>query len=386
MKAYIDLSEFMASPLRTGIQRVGGELCRFWPQGHELIPVVLTRRGGYTVLPRPALRLIRSYFDAQETTYQRDVAATVRAMSEEAGESGDLLRIDPHVKILVPEMFCEPARLAFFRSLTLQQLRDNFHFILFDLLPLTHPQFFPSVFPPETVFGYYRQVGMAKWAGFISSATRDAFYGRFLRATEQNGRVFRLGSDGLGPRRRSMAGRDGRAAFTVIGTIEPRKNHEMILDAFEPLMAKRPDVHLTFAGALSIVAPRVAERIVSLAVRSRQFSLVTNAGDSALADLAANSVATIYVSEAEGFGLPPVESLWLGTPVIASAGIPSLEKIGTAGVHIVDPLTPLNIRKAAVAFLDESYRMKKAYEVEGLDLPTWPSFASEVCEWVEAGA
>ncbi len=287
------------------------------------------------------------------------------------------------MKVLVPEMFCDTARLAFFRGLPVPQLRDSFHFILFDLLPLTHPLFFPPNVSQEPIFAYYRQVGMAKWAGFISSATRDAFYGRFLRSPEQDGRVFRLGSDGLGMRRCRPARADGRAAFTAIGTIEPRKNHEMILDAFEPLLAQRADVHLTFAGALSIVAPRVAERIVSLAVRSRQFNLVTNASDSTLADLALESVATIYVSEAEGFGLPPVESLWLGTPVIAAGGTPSLEQIGTTGVHIVEPLTPLGIREAAVAFLDEGYRAEKAAEAETLDLPTWPAFASEVCAWIE---
>lgn len=383
MKAYIDLTEFMEIPRRTGIQRVAGELCRFWPAGHELVPVVLARRGGYAVLPLSVLHLIRRYFEAHEAAGRAAATAAIRAVNEDAAESGDLLRIEGGVKVLIPEMFCHPARLAFFRGLPIPQLRDSFHFIVFDLLPLTHPQFFPPNFPHEQIFAYYRQIGMAKWTGFISSAARDSFYGRFLRAPGDNGRVFRLGSDGLGTRRRSAAGRNGQAQFTAIGTIEPRKNHHLILDAFEPLMQKRPDVRLVFAGALGWVNRSYSERMFSLAVKSRQFSLVLDAGDSTLAELAADSVATIYLSEAEGFGLPPVESLWLGTPVIASAGIPSLEKIGNAGVHVVDPLTSLGIRKAAVAFLDEGYRMRKEYEAEALDLPTWPEFASEVCAWVE---
>ena len=56
-----------------------------------------------------------------------------------------------------------------------------------------------------------------------------------------------------------------------------------------------------------------------------------------------DSWATIYISEAEGFGLPPVESLWLGTPVVASAAIPSLEAIGPAGVHIVEPVNTIEL-------------------------------------------
>lgn len=386
MRVYIDLTEFMTTPWRSGIQRVGGELCRFWPQGNELVPVVLTKRRGYAILPPPALHLIRRYFDSRESAVRNEVAATVRAMNKEAGQTGELLQIDGRtkVKVLVPELFCDPARLAFFRSLPVSQLRNSFHFILFDLLPLTHPQHFPSNMPHEMFFGYYRLLATAKWISFISSATRVAFCSRFLRASGEEGPVFHLGSDGLGQRRQSLTRRNGVAQFTVIGTIEPRKNHELILDAFEPLMARRPDVHLIFAGALGWVNPSFAHRIASLAARCRQFSLVADAGDSTLADLTAESVATIYVSEAEGFGLPPVESLWLGTPVIASVGIPSLERIGAVGVRVVDPLTQLGIRKAAVAFLDEGYRTRKAYEVERLDLPTWPSFASEICAWIEA--
>ena len=58
-------------------------------------------------------------------------------------------------------------------------------------------------------------------------------------------------------------------------------------------------------------------------------------------------------------GWPPVVSLWLGTLVIASAAVPSLEALGSAGVHIVEPLNVLNLKKAVLAFPEGSYADRK---------------------------
>jgi glycosyltransferase involved in cell wall biosynthesis len=76
-----------------------------------------------------------------------------------------------------------------------------------------------------------------------------------------------------------------------------------------------------------------------------------------------------------------VESLWVGTPVIASTTIPSLKGRGSAGVHFVDPLNAVNLRRAVLAFLDDGYANQKTEEIIELDLPTWRSFTQEVFRW-----
>ncbi len=94
-----------------------------------------------------------------------------------------------------------------------------------------------------------------------------------------------------------------------------------------------------------------------------------------------NARATVYLSVAEGYGLPPMESLWLGTPVIASLAVPSLQRLGSAGVHYVDPLRPEVLRRAVLDFLEDRYAAKKAAEAAEVELPTWSGFAEQVFEW-----
>ena len=79
-----------------------------------------------------------------------------------------------------------------------------------------------------------------------------------------------------------------------------------------------------------------------------------------------------------------VENFLAGTPVIASDMIPSLKRLGSAGIHYVDPLDVTNLRRAVVAFLDDGYANSKIEEAAGLDLPTWRSFTQEVLRWCGA--
>jgi glycosyltransferase involved in cell wall biosynthesis len=90
---------------------------------------------------------------------------------------------------------------------------------------------------------------------------------------------------------------------------------------------------------------------------------------------------SIYVSAVEGYGLPPIESLWVGTPVIASNKLPSLTDLGSFGIHIVDPPSVVSLRHAIRAFLDDGYAERKREEAMRLKLPTWRSFADEVWRW-----
>src|SRR6266849_6816895 len=62
MSVYFDISEFLSSPHRTGIQRVTAELCSHWPDPSDLIPVKITRDARMTRLPENAFGIIRDYF------------------------------------------------------------------------------------------------------------------------------------------------------------------------------------------------------------------------------------------------------------------------------------------------------------------------------------
>jgi glycosyltransferase involved in cell wall biosynthesis len=373
MSFYIDLSEFLQNPIATGIQRIAGEICKYLP-ANTAIPVRL-HAGEFVALPPALIEVIGRHF--------RDVSHSgvddIFRLAEVASASP--IRLAQGDVVLVPEVFNNPHRLELFRQMSARQF-ERCRFIVFDLLPMTHPEYFP----PDTsvgAFAYYRMLRGANCCGFISQDTRDDYYGRLKRSNDQGGVVLPLGCDSLGPRP-NQAALNRPLTFSVLGTIEPRKNHELILEAFEPLLGQIDGLRLSFIGKMGWVDSEFARKVHALAADGNSgFRFHSVSGDGAIRNCIEQSRATIYASTAEGYGLPPVESLWVGTPVIASASIPSLKGRGTAGVHFVEPLNVVNLRRAVLAFVDDDYANQKTEETIGLNLPTWRSFTQEVLRWCE---
>jgi glycosyltransferase involved in cell wall biosynthesis len=371
MSLYIDLSEFLTNPITTGIQRIAGEICKYLPRD-AAVPVGV--HGGRYVAFSPKLieAIGRHFGNASESS-----AAEIRKLG--AVEKGTPVAFSPEDTILVPEVFTETQRLKFFRELPEGELH-RCRFLIYDLLPLTHPEYFPE----DTVahlYGYFKLIRQASHSGFISEDTRASYYGRLKRTNDRGGVVLPLGCDSLGPRpTRPTLNRP--PAFSVLGTVEPRKNHELILDAFEPLLRQIDGLRLSFIGKLGWVDTPFAERVRALSADTNSgFRFHSASGDVAIRNYLEQSRASIYVSAAEGYGLPPVESLWAGTPVIASTAIPSLQGRESLGVHFVEPLNVVNLRRAVLAFLDDDYANQKTEEALALNLPTWRSFTGEVLRW-----
>jgi glycosyltransferase involved in cell wall biosynthesis len=169
----------------------------------------------------------------------------------------------------------------------------------------------------------------------------------------------------------------------MFGTIEPRKRHALVLDAFEDLLFERPQrLRLAFAGGMGWIDKGLAARIRYLSQLECGFRYLPGPDDASLRRLVLSAAATIFVSAAEGYGLPVAESLWLGVPVITNRATPSLEDIGGCGVRILDQVSVDDVRRAAEAFLDPVYAMNKRREARRLNLPDWRSFSEQVANWL----
>jgi len=372
MSVYIDLTEFLARPLLTGIQRVTAEICRWWPTD-DLQPVKLTESGQLLELPPALIGAIARCFNDPD-------GAAVREVCSLRDRPVGAIAVDSDETILVPELFYDQWRVGYYRRMD-ERLLNRFRFIVYDLMPLLHPEYFAPDIPQDIITSYFSMIRRVPHCGFISKWTQQTYCHRLKRAQETTGVVLRLGSDGLGPRPQT-AQKNRPLEFCVVGTIEPRKNHALILDALEPLLFQHPEMKLTFLGKMGWVDPVLGERLKRMAAgECPGFSWVSNADDDSIRRHMQAARASIYVSSAEGFGLPPVESLWLGTPVIASSNLPSLEISGSRGVHIVDPLTPGALREAICLFLNDSFANSKSEEALALELPTWSSFARQTAEW-----
>lgn len=99
---------------------------------------------------------------------------------------------------------------------------------------------------------------------------------------------------------------------------EPRKNQKLLLEAFAAL--GEPDLHLLFIGSKTLHTPELEESLRKLPpeVQSR-VHFAQGLSDAELAAAYVHAEAAVYPSLAEGFGLPPLESLALGTPTLCSS-------------------------------------------------------------------
>lgn len=143
---------------------------------------------------------------------------------------------------------------------------------------------------------------------------------------------------------------DGQASgptFVILGTIEGRKNHRLLLSVWQDLLASAaPDTPLESLPRLVIVGRRgwqaddVFETLDDTDFRGR----VVEAGpldDGELAGLLANARALLFPSFAEGYGIPLAEALAAGLPVIAN-DLPVFREIGQG----VPELLPASDREA----------------------------------------
>jgi glycosyltransferase involved in cell wall biosynthesis len=143
--------------------------------------------------------------------------------------------------------------------------------------------------------------------------------------------------------------------FLFVGTLEPRKNVRNLLEGFAALQGRIPRHHLVLVGAEGWGAGEVHDAVARFGLGAR----VHCPGYVPRADLAAfYSAAEAFVlpSWYEGFGLPVLEAMACGCPVIASNRASLPEVTGDAGI-LVDPSVPRDIAAALEQVaLDEDRR------------------------------
>lgn len=123
--------------------------------------------------------------------------------------------------------------------------------------------------------------------------------------------------------------------FVLNAVTWPHKNHAMLVRAFATVAAKQHDVTLVLTGGMAQEENALAEQIDRLGLRGR----VRRTGRIPRDDLLAvvrGAVALTFPSRYEGFGLPLLEAMSLGTPVIAADTTAIPEVVGDAG-RLLDP-------------------------------------------------
>ena len=131
-----------------------------------------------------------------------------------------------------------------------------------------------------------------------------------------------------------------------VGTIEPRKNLANLLRAYEILCARMKDPPaLVFAGSAWPGAWEAIEGLVAAIANAHPSARIVRLGlvdEDLLPALYRRASVVAYPSFEEGFGLPAIEALACGTPVVTSVGS-VMEELAGEGVIAIDPHDPTSI-------------------------------------------
>jgi O-antigen biosynthesis alpha-1,2-rhamnosyltransferase len=201
--------------------------------------------------------------------------------------------------------------------------------VVYDIIPLTHPEFFPSAIV-NRFNGWFKQaVEHVDFFICISKTVQNEVQ-TYLRKNhpeyQVDGRVssFFLGCslDNISENKSAGNGHkelfQRRNIFIAVGTIEARKNHKYLLDAFDLVWQQCPDAGLCIIGKMGWLSEQVVDRINKHLLFKKNLFMFNSVSDAKLDYYYRHSKALICPSFAEGFGLPIVEALYQGLPVLAS--------------------------------------------------------------------
>ncbi|WP_339545408.1 glycosyltransferase family 4 protein [Pseudomonas sp. RA_35y_Pfl2_P32] len=212
--------------------------------------------------------------------------------------------------------------------------------VIYDLIPLTHPQFCDAGL--VRVFNDWFD-WIAKTAdGYvaISATIADQVRNEMLRRVgpEQVAQrwfdYFHLGSEldlcndalPVEPALKQMF-KNKDPVYLMVSTIEPRKNHAYLLDAFELAWAKGSRARLCIAGRIGWKCDALIERIRQHPQLNQRLFMFNALTDKSLEYAYSNATALVFPSYVEGFGLPLVEAMQRGLPAMGS-DIPVFREIG----------------------------------------------------------
>lgn len=243
--------------------------------------------------------------------------------------------------------------------------------MIFDTIPLTHPQYFPE---REPGFHARRMQAVAHLAeaGLVDSAAAHEDMRAYFGKTGLRLPPMTVAHPGLDlPQMPARTSPDPDAYMVMLGSLEPRKNHLLMLQIWQTLR------HNPSGPRLLIIGRRPYEANTALVTLDRgaipRVEYLGRLPDAETARILAGASALLFPSIAEGFGIPLAEALSLGVPVIAS-DIPVFHEVGGDVPEYLDPLDGPGWRQAV---LDYATPASPRRDAQLARLPGWKRFTWE---------
>jgi glycosyltransferase involved in cell wall biosynthesis len=335
-RLFIDVTATAASDRVTGVERVAQRLVESWltdsPEGFRIEPVRLVESEGDWC-----------YMTAMDWM-RRITGGDLAGLRDEVVDPGpgDILGI---VDISGQQL------VAAVDSGLHQQLRANgclVFAVVHDILPVTHPHCFPPG-ADKTHQRWMEAVSTFDAIFGTSKAVRDTVRGWLVENQPERVEVIKTGHFALGTDHiaTSEMGDEpppnldlptDRRLFITVGTIEPRKRHQQVLDAFEHRWAAGSTDCLVIVGKEGWQElpdrhrrdiPETVKRLSGHPERGQRLFWLDGLNDSELDALYHQADGLIAASEDEGYGLPLVEAGARSVPILAR-DIPVFREVAPA--------------------------------------------------------
>lgn len=238
-------------------------------------------------------------------------------------------------------------------------------YTLHDVSFLEHPEFTTEANRWICFQGVFNAAAHADLILAVSDSSRRRFLHFFPSFPGDRIRVFPLasrfsGAETAGSPALPQGIEAGRFWLTV-GTLEPRKNLRRLLSAYAAFRREAEDVFpLVLAGGKGWMEGDLADFIERLGISDR-VRVLGYVSDLVLRDLYRACRAFVYPSLYEGFGLPVLEAMSLGAPVIASETTSIPEVTGDAAI-LVDPKKEEEIAAALAHLATDSEKRRELSE------------------------
>jgi glycosyltransferase involved in cell wall biosynthesis len=406
----LDVSETSQTELKTGIQRVAQSLLLAFlqhpPQGYRVIPVHLIRSSEHEPW---------HYECAHEYSKKLGVSQLLDANASQIVQE---MRLHAGDRVLVLDVsgvrLIEAVEQGLFANL--RTLGVAMQAIVYDLLPLLHPEYFP-VGSFEQSERWYRALVSPNGLDGVLSISRavaqdfEIWYQaqNFAKRDHFGIGWFHLGSDFEGASAstnsisNSKAGKGStlspfvdaalehmqqRPTFLMVGTLEPRKGYLQAIAAFNELWKQGVKANLVIVGKEGWTAlPGPQRRTIPQIIRAigineqlgQELFWLEEVSDQALIELYGASTCVLIASEAEGFGLPIIEAAHYGLPVIVR-DIPVFREVAGEGAYYFDGQSPDELADAIQNWLT-LHKKQSAPSSKAIKPLTWQQSATQLWQF-----
>jgi glycosyltransferase involved in cell wall biosynthesis len=363
----IDIEQFVLDPFASGVQRVLQYLAKEWPTDLPAHFVVPSENQFKLLTPNQAYELLSIPFDSGITGLDLGAAVTEHVRNLVTATCSESELMNMFTLWFLPEVSYEPRVLRRFEAF--QQIFPT-AMIGYDVLPMTHPSNY--MFTPGTlanVSEFFRLVGSTDTLICISDYAKDSIMETLRRDPSKSTLVAHPGGDHIPARTKERKTRS-TSSYLRLGTIEARKAPLEILEAFARAVTNHPDrdIELHIVGKPASVDIYLNDAIEHAIARGLPIRWTQGATDQEVATIVRDS--DLFLSYGiEGYGIPVLESIQMGTPVLFDGIQPAAEIMESYGAQRIP--------------LDQVFTHQVVQPVSGSDqarVPTWKEYVQRVAE------